>query len=81
MWRFATATVATLIAVSGAALAADKPSFKEADTNGDGKISIQEATKAGVAKEEAKNNDLDDNGKLTKNDWEFVDMTSSSSSS
>lgn len=82
MRRFSTIMVATLLAFSGAAWGAgDKPSFKEADANGDGKVSIQEARKAGIDKEEAKTNDLDDDGKLSKNDWEFVDMDSSGSSS
>lgn len=81
MWRLATTISAVLLALSGAAWAADKPSFKEADSDGNGKVSIQEAKQAGIAKEEAKTNDLDDDGKLTKNDWEFVDLKSSDSSS
>ena len=79
MRRLPTTLIATLLAFAGPALAGDKPSFKEADANDDGKISIQEAKKAGIAKDEAKTNDLDDDGKLTKNDWEFVDMPSSES--
>lgn len=78
MWRLATIIAAAFLTTSGAAWAADKPSFKEADADGNGKVSVQEAKKAGVPKDEAKSNDLDDDGKLTKNDWEFVDMQESS---
>lgn len=54
----------------------NKRGFKEADQNDDGKVSIQEAKVAGVPEEEAKASDLDDDGKLAKADWQFVDMNS-----
>ena len=66
-----------LVAVPLAASAADsgeRPKFGEADANGDGAISIEEARKAGVPKEEAKREDIDNDGELTKADWRFVDM-------
>lgn len=81
MWRNTLAIVAAMLIASGTALAAEKPSFNEADANGDEKVSIKEATNAGVPKEEAKSNDLDDNGKLAKSDWKFVDMETPDESS
>lgn len=54
---------------------ATKPSYDKADQNGDGTVTVQEAKKVGVSVEEAKDEDLDDNGKLTKTDWRFVDLT------
>lgn len=65
----------------GPAQAADKPSFKKADQDGSGKVSIQEAKKAGAPEKEAKQEDLDNDGKLTKDDWKFVDFGSGSSGS
>lgn len=74
MWRYALTLSATLLLFSAPAVGAGKPSFQQADKNGDSKISIKEATQAGVPKEEAEFNDLDDDGKLAKADWRFVDM-------
>lgn len=66
------------MALAGPAVAGKKPAFDQADKNGDGKVSVKEAEQAGAPKEEAKKADLDDDGKLTKADWEFVDMSSDS---
>jgi len=55
------------------AAAAEKPAFDKADNNGDGKISIEEAKKAGISEKAAKDADLDGDGKLTELDWEVVD--------
>jgi len=76
MKRAVIAVISVFAAVVFAATAfgAQKPSFDQADKNNNGKVSIQEAFKAGAEKGSAKLNDLDDNGKLTKNDWEYVDM-------
>lgn len=60
-----------------AATAADgeqRPGFEQADANGDGAISMKEAQQAGVPQSEAKREDIDNDGKLTKADWKFVDM-------
>ncbi len=54
--------------------AATKPSYSKADQNGDGSVTIQEAEKIGVPKKEAKREDLDGDGKLTKIDWRFVEF-------
>lgn len=60
--------------VATAAESGSRPGFKKADENGDGKISVQEATAVGVPESEAKREDIDNDGKLTQADWKFVDM-------
>ena len=75
---------ATLIALPLTAMAAgsgERPAFDDADADGNGKISMQEATKAGVPESEAKREDIDNDGKLTKADWKFVDLGKSGGSS
>lgn len=57
-----------------ASSAAEKPSYKEADQNGDGKVTLSEAKAVGVREKSAKMADIDDNKSLTKNDWQFVDL-------
>jgi len=75
MWKYTLTLIATMMMFSGTALAATgKPSFSQADTNGDGKVSIKEAMKAGVSKANAQANDLNNDNKLSKNDWKFVTM-------
>lgn len=80
--RTALTLAAALVAfpVTAAAASGDRPDFKKADANGDGKVAVSEATQAGVPKSEAKNEDIDGDGKLTKADWKFVDMKSDSGS-
>ncbi|MDZ7748556.1 MAG: hypothetical protein U5K43_06690 [Halofilum sp. (in: g-proteobacteria)] len=56
----------------------ERPDYKEADANGDGQVSVSEATDVGVPKSEAKREDIDNDGKLTQADWKFVDMNGSS---
>jgi len=68
------AFIAILFALPLVAFAAQKPSFSKADANGNGKVSIQEAMKVGVPKDQAKQADIDNDGKLTKTDWKFVNM-------
>lgn len=68
------ALIAVLFSLPLIAFAAQKPSFSKADANGNGKVSIQEAVKAGVPKDQAKQADIDNDGKLTKTDWKFVNM-------
>jgi len=77
MWRYVLTLTATLLMFSGTALAgSQKPSFSQADKNGDGHVSVQEAIQAGVPKASAKVNDLDNDGKLNKEDWKFISMNS-----
>jgi hypothetical protein len=82
MWKAALTLIAGLMMFSGTALAASsKPSFSQADTNGDGKVSIKEAIKAGISKQSAEVNDLNNDNMLTKNDWKFVTVKPSSKNS
>jgi len=74
MLRYTLTLTAALMLGSGSVLGADKPDFEQADRNGDRRVSIEEATEAGIPKEEALFNDIDDDGKLTKVDWKFVDL-------
>lgn len=80
--RIAPMLMALAVATPLAATAdsGDKPKFSEVDTNGDGKVTISEATQAGVPKEEAKREDIDNNKQLSKTDWDFVDMNPDSQS-
>ncbi|MGA7801351.1 MAG: hypothetical protein WCC36_11125 [Gammaproteobacteria bacterium] len=50
------------------------PSFKQADRNGNGYVSIKEAEKAGVPAAVAKREDINHDGKLTRVDWAVVRM-------
>lgn len=50
----------------------EKPEFSEVDSDGDGAITIEEAVDAGAPEEQAKNQDLDDDGELSESDWKFV---------
>lgn len=63
-----------------ASLARDKPSFEQADANGDGRVSVSEAKEAGIPASKAKANDLNGDGKLTKADWRFIDLESETDS-
>ena len=75
---------AALIALPLTAMAAgsgDRPAFDQVDADGNGKISMEEASKAGVPQAEAKREDIDNDGKLTKADWKFVDLEESGDSS
>lgn len=60
--------------VASAAEGEDRPGFDDADSDGDGRITVEEATEAGVPEAEAKREDIDNDGELTKADWKFVDM-------
>lgn len=60
--------------LTAVAASSEKPEFSEVDSDGDGKVSISEATEAGVPEEEAKREDIDDDDQLSETDWEFVDM-------
>ena len=60
----------------GTALAAEKPSFNDADRNGDDRVSVDEAKAAGIPPAKARANDLNGDGKLTRADWRFIDLDS-----
>lgn len=77
MRALGTVLTTTALLAPGTALAADKPAFADADANDDGRVSIEEATRAGVSEREAKVSDLDEDGMLTESDWKFVDVDGS----
>ena len=67
-----------MVAAAGGEKSGDqeRPAFSEADANGDGNVTISEAVEAGAPKGEAKQEDLDNDGQLSKADWKFVEFTS-----
>ena len=68
------AALVSLPLIAGAAEGKERPGFKDADSNGDGRITVEEAIELGVPEAEAKREDIDNDGKLTRADWKFVDM-------
>lgn len=50
----------------------DVPDFDQADKNGDGAVTLEEAKQAGVSAERAKSQDIDSDGELTEIDWKFL---------
>jgi hypothetical protein len=80
-FRTAGALLVALPVVAAAAGDDARPGFGKADANGDGKISVEEAKSAGVPAAEAKREDIDNDGQLTKADWKFVDMDAEASGS
>ena len=76
MTRLLGTALVALPLVAVAAGEGERPAFDEADANGDGKVSLEEAKQAGVPKAEAKREDIDDDNQLSKADWKFVDMSS-----
>lgn len=71
----AAVTLAFLIA--GAAQAQDKkPSFSEADANGDGNVSLQEAKQHGFSKYQFIAQDVNQDGMLTQEDWKYLSTRS-----
>lgn len=69
---------ALMLALSGAAAAASGsgeadqlPKFSAVDQDGNSKLSLEEAKAVGVEKETFKEEDLDDDGKLTKYDYKY----------
>ena len=71
-------TLIAMVAImaAGPLMAAYKPAFEDADVDGDGRVSIAEAKRAGIPESKAKGNDLNGDGKLTKADWRFIDLES-----
>lgn len=61
--------------MAGAAESSETPAFEDADANGDGAVSIEEAVDAGVPEEEARREDIDGDDELSEADWKFVDMS------
>ncbi len=72
--RTLVAAVLALPLSLAASEAAEPPSFEQADTDGSGMISIEEAVAAGVPEEEARREDIDGDGELSVADWKFVDL-------
>lgn len=74
----ATTTIASalfLLLAGGSVHAEDKekPDFSEV-SGGEDKVSVEDAVDAGVPESVAKREDIDDDGKLTEKDWEYVTM-------
>lgn len=74
MTRFSRMTVPALLAslgvlATGQALAQAKPSFESLDKNGDGKISLNEASNDDALFVAFKNLDTDKNGELTREEF------------
>lgn len=78
--RIVGAMLVTLPLLAVAQQSGERPGFDEADANGDGAVSVEEATAVGVPESEAKREDIDNDGELTKADWQFVDMDPAQSS-
>ena len=75
--RLASIPVIVALAMPLTAVAAsdgNKPEFGAADADGNGKVAVSEAVEAGVPRAEARREDIDGDGKLTRTDWKFVDM-------
>lgn len=72
--RILVAAVLGLPLSLAASEAAELPSFDQADTDGNGMVSIEEAVEAGVPEAEARREDIDGDGELSVADWKFVDL-------
>lgn len=73
----AIAVVTLTFVLVGAAQAQDKkPSFSEADANGDGKVSLKEAKKHGFSKYQFIAQDVNQDGMLTEQDWKYLSTRS-----
>lgn len=73
-YRTLTAVLLGLPLMAGAGESAQLPSFGQADADGSGMISIEEAVAAGVPESEARREDIDGDGELSVADWKFVDL-------
>lgn len=67
-----------VVAFAGPAWSAmdEKPSFEEADANGDGKVSQKEAREHGFSIYQFAAQDVDQDGMLTKEDWRYISTRS-----
>lgn len=68
-----TASALFLLLAWGSVHAEEKPDFSEV-SGGEDKVSVEDAVEAGVPESVAKREDIDDDGKLTEKDWEYVTM-------
>lgn len=73
MTRIVPAITLAALVVPFAVSAASVPSFSEVDTNGDGRISLQEAKQAGVPASQAQKADFDDDETLNSIDWAWIE--------
>ncbi len=55
----------------GSEKTASLPSFEEADKDGDGKLSMEEAKSVGLSEETFEEEDLDGDGQLTEYDYKY----------
>lgn len=78
MRRFAIGVLAAawmgLPLAAGAAESTQTPSFEQADADGSGMVSVEEAVEVGVPEAEARREDIDGDGELSVADWKFVDL-------
>ena len=78
---FLAAVCAAAVALAGVtgspAQAQDKkPSFEDADANGDGKVSLEEAKKHGFSIYQFVSQDVNQDGMLTEQDWAYLSTRS-----
>jgi len=80
MHRILSIAIALLAAASFAVPAVsaenDKPSFEEADQDGDGKVSMDEAKQHGFDRYQFVAQDVDQDGMLTEEDWHYLSRRS-----
>ena len=69
-----TGAVVAVLFLSATAYAEEKPAFSEVDENGDGKVGVEQAVEAGIPEAEANKEDIDNDGKLSKKDWKYVEL-------
>jgi len=62
---------AAAAAASGSSEESQLPKFSAVDQDGNSKLSLEEAKAVGVGEETFKEEDLDDDGKLTKYDYKY----------
>lgn len=80
MRTFQRVTAMVLCLMASTALAAQEegsenggslPPFKKADANGDGQLTFEEVKDLGIKKKTFKEEDLDNDGKLSKYDYKY----------
>jgi hypothetical protein len=75
MRRSISFAVAALAAPAWSAMQ-EKPSFGEADADGDGKVSFKEAKEHGFSIYQFAAQDVDQDGMLTQEDWRYLSRRS-----
>ena len=72
--------MAIMLGIAGSAAAQDNgnggegqdfPPFKKVDQDESGKLSLEEAKKVGISEDKFQEEDLDNDGKLTKYDYKY----------